>query len=204
MNGSFPVVSRSGKGIVSRRSGPRMYEVLYREGFNMNKSNILFMRPSSITSVNCEVFGPSKDRTRVYNGNVEYFNSFICEGNVLGRRGVAIRAETKVGAVRVALSGSRPMLFGISVNLSAFGARRIPVASSRRRFLSNRLRMLSAAFGTATVDIKGPRTVVFISSISTVSVSGCNPTVRTRRMFPRGVGMRFIRMVSGGRNGVEA
>lgn len=111
-----------------------------------------------------------------------------------GRR-FSMRANTKVLFPRLLPSKG----IHISVNIPRLGDDRVPIAKFNSNViigqgLAGSLRACHVAY----MSVKGPRYIVFASSVSQVSLRRVNSQLRTSTRFPQGAGIRFTRLLGGG------
>lgn len=192
----------------SRRvDGPRTLTMeLSSERFNVNNSNVVLIYPSGITSTGVGVCGLSNSRNGVYNGNVHYMNGFLCSRNVIsvgrGSR-VAVRALDNVGGLGTCASNKGIGHLEISVNGTVLRPGRVPIILSNSGIISEPIRVTNGGCGVAYMSVNGPRYIMFVSSVSGLSVRAMKPRFRGSGLFPREIGARFMAILSSRAVGVE-
>lgn len=160
----------------------------------------MLVNSSSGTSFDVQVFGTSNSRTQVYNGTDHYVKGclFSCKLASGARVTLSALSNVEVLGLRLTSKGIGSMAMSVNVptsrptscsNGKTGPVGRRPVRISKRQCMK------------AAMSVKGPRLMVFIGSVRTVSLAIVNPGLRGRPLFPKHVGIRFTRVLK--RKGVE-
>lgn len=173
--------------------GPRRLTVeLDTPRAKVNSSKLILVNSSGVTSFDVHVFGTSNSRTVVYKGTSHYVNGCMCSGELAGGGGVALRALSNVGRLRLAaqgLSNPRRRMARIAISVNYPMVNRATL----------RVRTKSCFCAKAIVSVKGPRLIVFIRSVAGVGLPIVKPLLRYRPLFPGQAGIRFIRTLDASR-----
>lgn len=154
----------------------------------------MLVKTSRGTSFDVHVFGTSNSRTVVYKGTSHYVNGCMCRGKLASGRIVALRALSKVGVLGLRANGKIIGSMAMSVNAPLLsGPKRVTAGANK--VLTRAVLTSKGRCGKAFIYVKGPRIIVFMSSVGRISLPTINPGLRGRPLFPRQAGIRFMRVL---------
>lgn len=166
------------------------------ERFKVKSSKLVLVYPSRITSYRVTVCGTSNSEKRVYKGKIHYIKGCVCSCNLASGARVAIRALTKVGALRLFMRGKGITGIQISVKDPVLAPTRVPIITRKSGTMSRPVLISKGRCRVAYMSVKGPRTIICMSSISGLPVRRVKPGFRGRREFPEHIGARFMGILS--------
>lgn len=161
--------------------------------FSFGADGLILIKPSAIADFKMEMYNADGSKGKMCGNGIRCMAKYVYEKGLTKKQSMTI--ETLAGIREVELQLEKHLVKAVKVNmgLPVFATSEIPVRSSQKQILYEKINILERDWNITCVSMGNPHCVIFMEEpIEDMDIEPIGSALQQHPMFPEGVNVEFI------------
>ncbi|NLK87447.1 MAG: diaminopimelate epimerase [Clostridiaceae bacterium] len=164
--------------------------------FGVGSDGLVLIMPSKTADAKMRIFNADGSEAEMCGNAVRCVGKYLFDNGIIKEERITLETLAGIKILELRTADGKVSAVRVDMGQPVLEAARIPVISSKERFIDEPIEIDGSVFRATCVSMGNPHAVIFTDDVSELPVHLYGPRLENHSIFPNRTNVEFVRIVS--------
>ncbi len=164
--------------------------------FGIGSDGLVLIMPSETADIKMRIFNADGSEAEMCGNAVRCVGKYVYENGIIKKERITLETLAGIKILELRTADGKVSAVRVDMGEPVLEASRIPVVSSKDRFVDEPVEITGKVFNVTCVSMGNPHAVIFTDDVDELPLHIYGPQLENHKIFPKRTNVEFIRVIS--------